>query len=219
MARPFAAARRLAPVLVALLAAHVAGAWLALAAVLVYVELVWHAAVGRFDVRGLLAAHVVQFEALRALQAALWAATAAAFVLWLRRVDADLPAVAGPHVGYASRRTVSALLLPLAGVVGPARTLARAWRVGDTRASGARVPARIAWWRGLVLAAALAEGTAWVFGLHAGTPLGLGWSTRAAVVAALLTIPAAVLGIAVVLGLDGRLEEAGRAPRGAASAG
>jgi hypothetical protein len=197
-----------------LLALHAVLAWLALQAACVFVELAWGVVAGRDELRALQAAHLDQFRVLRLVQGALWLLTALVFVQWVGRAHGNLPALGATGLSYAPRGAMAAFLLPGANAVRPLAVLRElcnasdprfprggAWRAGST-------PARVRCWWALVLAAVTAELAARGLALRSGCPLDLGPAMQALVLGQLLAIAAAVLGIAVVLGVDSRQEAA-----------
>jgi hypothetical protein len=171
------ATRRLTLVVITLLAAHAVLAWVALHATFVFVELAWRAVASRDDYRGLLAAHLSQFELLRAGQLALWLSTIAlvAFVGWIGRAQGHLPILGATGFRYA---------------------LPQAMRVS------------VRWWWGLLLAAVSLETVARGLAIRSGRSLDLGLAMQALVIGQLVTIAAAVVGVAVVLGIDARQDAA-----------
>jgi hypothetical protein len=210
---PFPATRRLAMAIVALLALHVISAWLSLQAIFLFVELAWRAVAGRDELRPLLAAHVEQFRVLRLLHAGLWLVTASVFIGWVGRAQRNLPALGATGLPYAPRQAMVAFLVPGSNLVRPLAVLGGLWNASDPRHPGAawrqaRMPARVWWWWVLLVAAVVAEATARGLTLWSGGPLDLGPAMRVLVVGQLLTIAAAVVGIAVVLGVNTRQEAA-----------
>jgi hypothetical protein len=217
---PFPATRRMTLVVTALLALHAILAWLALQAIFVFVELMWRAVAGRDELRPLLAAHLDQFRVLRLIQAGLWLVTAAAFVRWVGCAQRNLPALGATGLPYAPAKAMVAFLVPGPNVVRPPAVLSELWNARDARhpageaARAARTPARVRWWWALLLAAGPADVAARGLALWSGGALDLGPAMRVLVVGQLLAIAAAVVGIAVVLGVDARQEAAAwrRAP-------
>lgn len=217
---PFPATRRLTLLVVALLAVHVGLAWLALQAAFVFVELVWRAVAGRDDLPALLATHVAQFRTLRLVQAGCWLLTLVVFVRWVGRAHGNLPALGAAGLTYAPRQAMVAFLIPGANLVRPLAVMREMWNAGDPRHRAgatwrtAGTPPRVRWWWIVLLGAVVAELTARGLALRAGGALDLGPAMQAVVVAQILTAAAAILGIAVVLGIDGRQEAAAwrRAP-------
>ena len=137
---PFPATRRLTLLAVALLAAHVVLAWLVAQAVLVLIELAWRTVVGREEYRALLAAHLGQFRALRTIRLALWLVTAAAFVRWVGRAQANLPILGATGFRYAPREAMTAFLVPGPNVVRSPAVLRELWNASDPR-----YPAGMTW--------------------------------------------------------------------------
>jgi len=219
---PFPATRRLTLVVTALLALHVILAWLALQAVFVFVDLMWRTVAGREELRPLLATHVNQFRVLRLVQAALWLVTAAAFTRWVGRAQRNLPALGATGLPYAPRQAMAAFLVPGPNLIQPVAVLRGLWNASDPRHPAgaawrhARTPARVLWWWALLVAALVADVTARGLALRSGGPLDFGPAMGVLVVGQLLAIAAAVVGIAVVLGVDTRQEAAAwkRAPDG-----
>jgi len=213
---PFPATRRLALVVVALLATHVVLACVALQAAFVFVELAWRTVADREEYRALLATHLGQFRTLRAAQGVLWLATAVAFVRWVGRAQANLPALGTVALRYAPRQAMTAFLVPGPSLVRPLAVLRELWNASDPgdpagmtrRAAGA--PARVWWWWALLLAAAVGEAAARGLALRSGLALDLGPAMQALILGQLLTAAAAVVGIAVVLGIDSRQDAAAR---------
>jgi hypothetical protein len=219
---PFPATRRLTLVVVILLALHVVLAWLALQAIVIFVETTWRAVAGRDELRPLLATHVRQFSVLRLVQAALWLATAAAFIGWVGRAARNLPALGATGASYAPRRAMAAFLVPGPNLVRPPAVVRELWNASDPRHPAgsawrrASTPVRVRWWWALLVGALAADLTARGLALWSGGPLDFGPAMRLLVVAQLLTAAAAVVGITVVLGVDSRQDEAAwqRAPSG-----
>jgi hypothetical protein len=224
-ARPFTfpAPRRWTFAVAALLALHVGLALLALQVVFVYVEMVWRAVAGRDELRPLLAAHADQFGVLRRVQAGLWLVTAATFICWVRAAVANLPARGALGV-FRPRETTATFLVPVINLIRPLtvlrglcnasdpdRPVDAAWRGPDT-------PLRVRWWWALLVAATATEVTASALALRSGGPLDFGPAMWMLIVAQLLTVAAAVLGIAVVLRVHARLAAAGWRPAAGAQA-
>jgi hypothetical protein len=211
---PFPATRRLALLAVALLAAHVVLAWLVVQAALVFVELAWQTVVGREEFRALLATHLGQFRALRAIQLALWLVTAVAFVRWVGRAQANLPALGATGLRYAPREAMAAFLVPGPNVVRPLTVLRELWNASDPRYPAgmtwrtAPTPARVRWWWALLLAALTSEAMARGLALWSGLALDLGPAMQVLVFGQLITAATAVVGITVILGVDNRQEAA-----------
>lgn len=189
MDRPFP--RALFRLLIVLLVADAALAWLAIRASFVFLEIVWRALAGPEDWRQLVEAHARQFTRLRALEAAAWLLTAALFVAWVRRVRATL-AREGRLVGGASP-------------VRPWRLMLETWRAAVPRRAASRVPPLLGWWWVLVWAALGVETWALVRLVVAGTALELGRGLMLVLLASGLEIAVAVLtvfvGIAIQDGL------------------
>jgi hypothetical protein len=221
---PFPATRRLTLVVTALLALHVVLAWLALQATFVFVELMWRAVAGLDELRPLLATHVDQFRVLRLVQAGLWLVTAWAFIRWVDRAHRNLPAVGVTDLPDA-RGLPAAFLLPGPNLIRPVAVLGRLWNASDPRHPAgaawrqAPTPARVVWWWALLVAALTTDVTARALAFRSGGPLDFGLAMRVLVVAQLLAVAAAIVGIAVVLGVDRRQEGAAwkRAPDGGAA--
>jgi hypothetical protein len=219
---PFPATRRLTLLVVALLVLHVVLAWLALQAVFIFVETTWRAVAGRDELRPLLAAHVRQFRGLRLVQAALWLATAAAFIRWVGRAARNLPALGVTGASYPPGHAMAAFLVPGRNLVRPPAVVRELWNASDPRQPPgsawrhAPTPARVRWWWALLVGALAADLGARALAFWSGGILDFGPAMRLLVVAQLLTGTAAVVGIAVVLGIDARQDEAAwqRAPGG-----
>jgi hypothetical protein len=219
---PFPATRRLTLAVTVLLALQVVLAWLALQAVFVFVEMAWRVVAGREELQPLLAAHRGQFRVLRLLQAALWLGTALAFVRWVGRAHGNLPALGATGLAYAPRQAMAAFVVPGWSLARPPAVMRELWNASDPRHPAgaawrqARAPARVRWWWGLLVTALAADVAARGLALWTGGPLNLGPATRILVLAQLLEMVAAVLGIAIVLGVDARQEQAAwrRAPAG-----
>jgi hypothetical protein len=211
---PFPATRRLTLLTVALLAAHVVLAWLVVQAVLVFVELAWRTVVGREEYQALLATHRGQFGTLRAIQLVLWPVTAAAFVRWVGRAQANLAVLGAAGFRYAPREAMTAFLVPGPNLVRPLAVLRELWNASDPRYPAgmmwrtAPTPARVGWWWALVLTALTAEAISRGLALWFGLALDLGPAMQVLVIGQLLTAAAAVVGIAVILGVDNRQEAA-----------
>jgi hypothetical protein len=209
---PFPATRRLTLTVVVLLALHVVVAWLTLQAALLFVEILWRFVAGQEGLRPLLASHLAQLRVLRTVHAALWLATAVAFVRWVGRAHGNLPALGAAGLRYAPRQAMAAFLVPGLNLVRPPAVLREVWSASDPRqpaGSGWRAtpaPARLWWWWALAVAALAADVAARLLAAWSGGPLDLGPAMRALVAAQLLTAAAAVVAIALVLGVDGRQE-------------
>jgi hypothetical protein len=119
---------------------------------------------------------------------------------------------------------MAAFLVPGLNLVRPLAVLRGLWNASDPRQPtgaawrAARTPARVRWWWALLLAAGAADVAARGLALRSGWTLDLGPAMRVLVVGQVLAIAAAVVGIAVVLGVDSRQEAAvwRRAPGGSA---
>jgi hypothetical protein len=217
---PFPATRRLTLVVTVLLLSHAFLAWFALQAVFVFVEMMWRVLAGRDELRPLLATHVGQLRVLRLVQAGLWLVTAAAFLRWVGQAQRNLAALGVTGLPYAPRQAMAAFLVPGLNLVRPLAVLRGLWNASDPRhpADGAwrqaPTPARVFWWWVLLVAAVAADASARGLTLWSGGVLDFGSAMRVLVVGQVLTTAAAVLGIAVVLGVDTRQEAAarGRAP-------
>jgi hypothetical protein len=207
---PSASTRRWTLAVAALLALHVLLAWLALQAVFVLVEVMWRVVAGREDLRPLLAAHVDQFGMLRWLQSALWVVTAAVFVRWVGRAVQTLPALDAAGLPYAPRQAMIAFLVPGPNLVRPIGVVGGIWNASNPRrptgtvGRQAAVPARVVWWWALLVAAVAAEATARILTVRSGGPLDFGPAMAALAVGQVLTIAAAVVAIAIILGVDTR---------------
>ena len=207
---PFPATRRATLVVMALLALHVVLALVAVQAAFAFVELAWRVVAGRDELRPLLVTHLHQFRTLRAVQAVLWVVTAVAFVGWVGRAQGNLAALGATGVRRSARQAMAAFLVPGLNVVRPLAVLRELWNGSGPTASAARrgAPARVRWWWGLLLATVAADGAARALALRAGMALDLGPVMQAVIVGQLLAAAAAVLGISVVHGVDGRQEAA-----------
>jgi Domain of unknown function (DUF4328) len=207
---PSAATRRWTLAVAALLALHVLLAWLALQAVFVLVEVMWRVVAGREELRPLLAAHVDQFRTLRWLQGALWVVTAAVFLRWVGRALQSLPSLDATGLPYAPRQAMMAFLLPGPNLVRPIAVVGGIWNASHprlpTRSPGrpAAAPARVVWWWILLVAAVAAEAVARILAVWSGGPLDFGPAMAVLAVGQVLTIAAAVVAIAIVLGVDTR---------------
>jgi hypothetical protein len=184
--------RALGRLLIALLVADAALAWVAVQGSFVFIEIVWHALAGPEDWRPLVNAHARQFTWLRALEAVAWLATAALFVACLRRVRAGL-AREGRLVRGASP-------------VRPLRLMLETWRAAVPRRAAARVPPLLGWWWALMGAALGVETWALVRLLAAGTALELGRGLMLVLLASGLEIAAAVLTVFVVIAIQDGLD-------------
>jgi hypothetical protein len=208
---PFPATRRAALAVMALLAIHVILALVALQAAFVFVEVAWRILAGRDELRPLLATYLAQFRALRAVQAALWIVTALAFVTWVGRAQGNLAALGGTGARRSPRQAMAAFLVPGPNLVRPLAVLRELWNASDPAPAPVTkrtAPARVRWWWGLLMGAVAAEAMARGLALRSGMALDLGPAMQALIVGQLLTAAAAVVGIAVVHGVDARQEEA-----------
>lgn len=183
---------------------------MALHAIFVFVELSWRVVVGRDDYRALLIAHLGQFEVLRSVQLALWLVTTAAFVQWVGRVHANLSKLGAAGLWYAPRDAVTAFLVPGVNLVRPVMVLRELWIVSDALARSsipsrtAPAPLRVWWWWGLLVGTLATEAIGAGLALHSGRTLDLGPAMLALVAGQLLGGAAAVVAIAMVLGIDSR---------------
>lgn len=211
---PFAATRHLTLLAVALLGAHVVLAWLVVQAALVFVELAWRLVVGREEYGALLATHLGQFRTLRTIQLALWLVTAAVFVRWAGRAQANLAVLGATGFRYAPREAMTAFLVPGPNLVRPLTVLRELWNASDPRYAAGMTwqsvptPARVRWWWALLVAALTVEVVARGLAFWSGLALDLGAAMQALVLGQLLAAAAAVVGITVVLGIDSRQEAA-----------
>jgi Domain of unknown function (DUF4328) len=207
---PSAATRRWTLVVAALLALHVLLAWLALQAVFVVVEITWRVVAGREELRPLLATHIDQFRTLRWLQGALWVVTAAVFVRWVGRALQSLQPLVATGLPYAPRQAVMAFLVPGPNLVRPIGVVGGIWNASNPRRPAGAVgrqagaPARVVWWWALLVAAVAAEAVARILAVWSGDPLDFGPAMAVLAVGQVLTIAAAVVAIAIVLGVDTR---------------
>ena len=221
---PFPATRRPTLVVTTLLALHVILAWVALQAVFVFVELMWRAVAGRDELRALLVTHVDQFRVLRLVQAGLWLVTAAVFIRWVGRAQRNLPALGASGLPYAPRQAMAAFLVPGLNLIRPLAVLRGLWNASEPRHPPgaawrqARAPARVVWLWALLVAAVAADIAARGLALWSDGPLDFGPGMRVLVAGQLVAIAAAVVAIAVVLGVETRQEAAAweRAPDGEA---
>lgn len=199
---------------VALLAAHVVLAWLVMQGALVFIELAWRTVAARADYRALLATHLAQFRVLRAIQLALWLVTAAAFVRWVGQAQTNLPMLGATGIRYAPRVAMRAFLVPGYRLERPVAALRELWNASDPRYPagdtwrGAPTPARVRWWWALLLCALLAEMVVGALSFRSGHALDLSSAHQVLLLGQLITAAAAVLGIALVLGVDNRQEAA-----------
>jgi hypothetical protein len=211
-ARPLApsAPRGLSILVVVLLAAHAVLAWIALHATFVFVELTWRAVAGRHDYRGLLVAHLDQFQTLRAVQLALWLVTVAAFVGWVGQAQRNLSSLGATGLRYAPRDAMTAFFVPGVNLVRPVAVLREIWNVSEALARStmpsrtAAAPLRVRWWWGLLMSTLAAEAIGAGLALRTRQALDLGPTMQALVVGQLLGGAAAVVAIAVVHGIDSR---------------
>jgi Domain of unknown function (DUF4328) len=202
---PSATTRRWTLAVAALLALHVLLAWLALQAVFVVIEVTWRVVAGREELRPLLAVHVGQFRTLRWLQGALWVVTAAVFVRWVGRALQSLPALDATAAPYAPRQVMLAFLVPGPNLVRPIAVVGQLWNAShptETVGRPAGAPARVVWWWALLVLAVVAETAARILAVWWGRALDFGPAMAALAVGQLLTIAAAVVAIAIVLGVD-----------------
>lgn len=218
---PFPATRRWTLIVAGLLAVHVVLALIALQAAWAFVELLWRTvAAGGDEFRPLLAAHLRQFRTLRVVQALLWILTAIAFLRWLARARGNLAALGATGLRYSPRQAVAAFLVPGPNLVRPPVVVGELWHASaarppaDMSARSTRVPARVCWWWGLLLATVAADGTARAWSLRSGLVFDLGPGAQALIVGQLLAAAAAILGIVIVWGVDARQDAAAwdRAP-------
>jgi hypothetical protein len=211
---PFPGTRRMTLLVVALLAAHVVLAWLVVQAVFLFVELAWRSLAGRADYRALLASHVGQFRTLRTIQLVLWLATAAAFVRWVGRAQANLPILGATALQHSGREAMRAFIVPGYSLGRPLAVLRELWNASDPRYPtgmtwrAASVPARVRWWWALLLSAVAIELTVRGLSVRSGLAVDLGPMTQLLLLGELVSALAAVLGITIVLGVDNRQEAA-----------
>jgi hypothetical protein len=183
--------RALGRLLVALLIADAALAWLAIQGAFLFLEIVWRALAATENWRPLVEAHARQFTWLRTLEAAAWLTTAALFVVWLRRVRSAL-ALEGRLVGRASP-------------VRPLRLMLETWRAAVPGRAASRMPPLLGWWWALAWIALGLETWALVRRLAAGTALEMGRGLMLVVVASGLELATAVLTVFVVMAVQGGL--------------
>jgi hypothetical protein len=208
--RALSATRGLSLAVVVLLAGNAVLAWMALHGTFVFVELTWWAVAARHDYRALLIAHLDQFQVLRDVQLGLWLVTTATFVLWAGRANANLSRLGAAGLRYAPREAMTAFLVPGVNLVRPVTVLREIWNVSDALARSitpsctAPAPLRVRWWWGLVVSTLAVEAIGAGLALRSGQALDLGPAMQALVVGQLLGGAAAIVAIAVVLGIDSR---------------
>lgn len=200
--------RPLTLVLVALLVLDAVLAWLALQATFIFVEMVWRGAIRRHAWHPLIAAHVRQFEILRAVQASAWLLTALAFVGWLHRARAAARAVGARPLRYSAGQMLAGFLIPGVNLVRPLYVLGETWQALERRAARRIVPPLVAWWWCILVAGLTVDLVARALGLAAGSnPLDLGRGLQLLLLGAVLQIAAAALGVALVVAINRRQRE------------
>lgn len=189
----------------ALLALDALLAWLALQATFIFVEMVWRGATGRHAWHPLVAAHVRQFEILRAVQIGAWLLTALAFVGWLHRAQTAARAVGARPLRYSSRQILAGFLVPGVNLVRPLYAVGETWPALERRAAHRIAPPLVAWWWGILVAGLTVDLAARGLGLAPGSsPLDLGRGLQLLLLGAVLQIAAAALGVALVVAINRR---------------
>lgn len=211
MARPaptLAAVHRTARVcraLLVLLVADAVVAWVVVLGVVTFVHRVWLGLGERLLPGSTIEAHVGQLVAARRLHAAVWLATAAVFLVWLRRVCDHVRAVE-PGLAATPRAAVAAFLVPVVNLVAPVRVVRSLWRAtGEEGEPGGDPPAWIAAWWALLVGSALLDPAVARLGRASVERLAVGRPTLLLLVALLAEIAAAVLAVVIAWRLDQRL--------------
>lgn len=206
-----AAARRgLAVAAVGLLGGCAVLAWMTLQASLGFLQVVWHGLAGEFLPGASLPTYVAQFRTLRHLQGLAWLLTAAGFLAWLSRARLSAALLGGGRLRYSLRDAMAGFLVPPVNLVRPVQVLGEIWQasgppgVARGGAPGASGRAVISTWWGLVLGAA---GVEIAVVIASGAQPGVGREMLLLMIGQLLTVAAAVLGIAVVARVEGRQRE------------
>lgn len=179
-------------------------AWVVVLGVHTFLQRVWWNLAHRDLEPGALERHWAQVEIARAVHGLVWLVTAALFLLWVYRRWASLAQAGGPGTQFTPRAAVAAFLVPVLNLAGGYRAVAGLWRAGGDGRPGT-VPAVVAWWWGLFLAATALDPPPLRLAPGAGPGLALGRPTLRLVVAMLVEVAAAVLAIVVVWRTEERL--------------
>jgi hypothetical protein len=205
---PVVTARRLRTALVVLLLGDAAAAWAVVAGTYTLVQRVWLGLADR-SMPGAIETHVAQLEGARRLQGLLVVATAAVFLLWIRRAQRNLRMLGVDRLGFSPRAATAAFLIPVMNLVVPVRVVRELWLASPPeRADGvswwqARRPVIVpAWWALVVIS----QGADPVWRPLSGSveSLAVGGSTLWFLLAQLAAIAAALLGVAIVWTVDAR---------------
>jgi hypothetical protein len=196
--------------LVIALGANAVMAWIVLMGLATFVERLWRGMGGRLAGQSL-EAHWGQLEAARRLQGLVWVVTAILFLIWVRRAYGNAVAGGSVRIRLSPRWVTGTFLIPGVNVVWPFLVMREIWAAsGVEEGAGLEprpTPAWLAWWWGLFVSANLLDPGGWQLVEDTSTRFGLGWPTLLVVVAQLLSIAAAILGIVVVRRIEARQQE------------
>jgi hypothetical protein len=95
-----------------LLALDIVVAWMVIQGAHTHLGMVWHGLAGESLAPGAVETHGRQFLVLRRVQIATWIGTAAAFLVWLRRVRGTARALGAPEPGLIRSGALGAFVLP-----------------------------------------------------------------------------------------------------------
>jgi hypothetical protein len=206
----FVPSGRLGRSLVIALAANAVMAWVVLIGLYTFFERLWGGLGGRFAGQSL-GSHWEQVEAARRLQGLAWVVTAVLFLLWMRRVYGNAVATGFVRIRLTPRWVVGTFFLPGVNLLWPFLVVREIWSASGPEADSAvrprHTPAWLAWWWGLFVLATVLDPGFWRLLEDTPTRFGLGLPTLLLVIAQLVEIAAAVLGIVVVLRISERQEE------------
>jgi hypothetical protein len=125
------------------------------------------------------------------------------FLMWFSRAYANLPALGIAERRYGQGWSIGAWFVPILNLFRPKQIANDAWKAGDRAAP---LPAFLNWWWALWLLSSIADNISFRSALHGDTVMELQATATASLVSDILTIPAALLAIKVVLSTTERQE-------------
>ncbi len=148
-------------------------------------------------------------------QMAVFLATAIAFLMWFHRAHRNLPSLGCRNLKYSPGWAVGAWFVPILNLFRPFQIMGEIWRGSDSTALAFDSPnprvrsasPLVGWWWGLWIAKGIVGQAAFRISLRAETLGALLASSWVSVVGDLISLPAALLAIAVVRGVDASQEE------------
>jgi Domain of unknown function (DUF4328) len=206
----FVPSGRLGRSLIIALGSNAAMAWIVLVGVYTFFERVWRGLGGRFAGQSL-EGHWEQLEVARRLQGLAWVVTAVLFLIWMRRVYGNAVATGYVRIRLSPRWVVGTFFVPGVNVLWPFLVIREIWGASGPEADSAiqprSTPAWLAWWWGLFVLATVLDPGLWRLVEDTSTRFSLGLPSLFLVLAQLLEIAAAILGIVVVRRINQRQEE------------